>query len=131
VLLVAAVVVAGVVVHARTPDLELEVIHLTREFSPDGDGRCDKARIRFLVRDSDPDATVQIVGPRRQRVRTLYRGPLTANEPVTLTWNGRTAGGHLENPGDLYRLRVVLPGQGRDMVFPQQIELVGNGGCGQ
>jgi hypothetical protein len=123
--------VAGVVVQARTPNLELEVIHLTRKFSPDGDGRCDKARIRFFVRDSDPDATVQIVGPDREHVRTLYRGLLTADEPARFTWNGRTAAGKLANPQDRYRLRVVLPGQDRDMVFPQQIELVGTGGCGK
>jgi hypothetical protein len=121
--------VAGVVVHARTPKLELEVISLPREFrfSPNGNGHRDKARIRFFVRDSDPDATVQIVGPHRQRVRTLYHGPLTADEPVTFTWNGRTASGQLANPQDRYRLRVVLPAEGRDMVYPQQFELVGVG----
>ncbi|HKH13080.1 MAG TPA: hypothetical protein VKA47_00320 [Solirubrobacterales bacterium] len=120
---------AGVVVHARTPKLELEVTSPPREFrfSPNGNGHRDKARIRFFVRDSDPDATVQIVGPHRQRVRTLYHGPLTADQPVTFTWNGRTASGQLANPQDRYRLRVVLPGQDRDMVYPQQFELVGMG----
>jgi hypothetical protein len=112
----------------RTPDLELEVIHLPRKFSPNGNGHRDIARIRFFVRDSDPDATVQVVGPHRQGVRTLYRGPLTANEPVTLTWNGRTATGGLADPQDRYRLRVFLPSQDRDMVYPQQMALVGAGG---
>jgi hypothetical protein len=128
-LLVAAVVVAGVVVHARTPKLELEVLSPPRQFklSPNGNGHHDKARIRFFVRDSDPDATVQIVGPDRQRVRTLYRGRLTAYERVTFSWNGRTATGRLANPRHRYRLRVVLPSQDRDMVYPQQIEIVGVG----
>jgi hypothetical protein len=101
------------------------VIHLTRKFSPDTDRHRDTARIEFYVRSSDPEATVQIVGPHRQRVRTLYRGPLTADKRITLTWNGRTSSGHLANAHEPYRLRVVLPGQDRDMVYPQQIELVG------
>jgi hypothetical protein len=119
------VVVAAVVVQARTTDLELEVLQLPREISPNGDGRRDTGRIRFFVRDSDPDATVQIVGPRREPARTLYRGPLTADERVTFTWNGRTATGALADPRDRYRLRVDLPSQDRDMVYPQQIALVG------
>jgi hypothetical protein len=125
VLLAAAVVVAGVVVQARTPDLELEVVQLTRKFSPDGAGRPDTARIRFFVRDSDPNATVQIVGPRRERVRTLYQGPLAAGELVTLSWNGRTATGEKADPRDRYRLRVKLPSQDRDMVYPKQITVMG------
>jgi hypothetical protein len=129
-LLVAAVVVAGVVVHARTPDLELEVLRLPKKpFSPDGDGHRDTARITFYVRDSDPNARVQLVGPDRQVIRTLYRGPLVAYETNTFTWNGRKTGGRLANPRDGYRLRVVLPGQDRDMVYPTQIRLAqGNSG---
>lgn len=128
-LLVAAVVVAAVVVHARTPKLEIQVLSPPRQFkfSPNGNGHREKARIRFFIRDTEPDATVQIVGPDRQRVRTLYRGPLTADEPVAFTWNGRTAAGQLANPNDRYRLRVILPSQDRDMVYPQQITIVGVG----
>jgi hypothetical protein len=121
---VAAVVVAGVVVHARTPKLELEVLHIPHTFTPNGDGERDTARITFYVRDSDPNAKVQIVGPGRRVVRTLYRGPLVANKHVTLRWNGRASGGRLANPQDGYRLRVVLSGQDRDMVYPTQIQLV-------
>jgi hypothetical protein len=121
-LLVATVVVAGVVVHARTPKLELEVLNIPHTFSPNGDGQRDTARITFYVRDSDPHARVQIVGPNRQVVRTLYRGPLVANKHVTLRWNGRTSGG-LANSHDAYRLRVVLPAQNRDMVYPTQMRL--------
>jgi hypothetical protein len=118
------VIVAAVVVHARTPKLELEVIHIpANAFSPDGDGIRDKARITFYVRDSDPHGRVQIVGPDNEVIRTLYRGPLVAYKHVTLSWNGRTSAGHLANPHDGYRLRVVLPSQDRDMVYPTQIRL--------
>jgi hypothetical protein len=124
-LLVATVVVAGVVVHARTPKLELQVVHLPVHFSPNGDGKQDNARIEFFVRDTDPHATVQIVGPQRQRIRTLYRGRLTANKVVTFHWNGRSDTGRLASASEPYRLRVVLPSQDRDMVYPQEITLNG------
>ncbi len=123
-LLIAAVVVAGVVVRARTPKLELEVLHIPhKRLSPNGDGHRDRARISFYVRDSDADANVQIVGPGNEVVRTLYRGPLVAYRHVTLTWNGRTSRGRLANPHYGYRLRVDLPSQDRDMVYPTQIRL--------
>jgi hypothetical protein len=122
-------VVAGVVVHARTPKLELEVLHIPlKPFSPDGDGHRDAAHISFFVRDSDPHARVQIVGPDNKLIRTLHHGPLVAYEHYAFTWNGRRPGGRLANPHDGYRLRVILPGQDRDMVYPTQIRLVqGNG----
>jgi hypothetical protein len=118
------VIVGGVVVHARTPKLELEVLHLPKKpFTPNGDGHRDVARTSFYVRDSDPHATVQIVGPDNQVIRTLYRGPLVAYKHVAFTWNGRTSQGQLANRHEGYRLRVILPDQGRDMVYPTQIRL--------
>jgi hypothetical protein len=124
VLLVATVVTAAVVVHARTPDLALQVTHITHRISPQGGGGYRVAHIRFFVRESDPDATVEIVGPNLKRVRTLYRGPLTADKSVSFTWNGRTAAGSIPNPNHRYRLRVILPGADRDMVYPRRIDLV-------
>lgn len=123
-LFVASVAVAAIVVHARTPDLALEVTHLTRKISPQAPGKHRAARIRFFVRESDPDATVEIVGPNLKPIRTLYRGPLVANRRVSLTWNGRTRSGAVPSSRDRYRLRVVLPGQGRDMVYPRRIDIV-------
>jgi hypothetical protein len=118
-LLVASVIVAAVVVHARTPNLELEVTTFTRHFSPNGDGHNDVAHIRFFVRESDPNATVEIVNTSLVVVRTLYRGPLTADQPVSYTWNGRTSSGALANPNIRYQLRVILPSRDRDMLFPE------------
>jgi hypothetical protein len=120
--------VAGVVVKARTPKLELEVLNIPSKFSPNGDGHRDTARISFYVRDSDPNARVQIVGPDREVVRTLYRGSLVAYQHTNFRWNGRTSGGRLANPHEGYRLRVVLPGQDRDMVYPTQIRLAETSG---
>jgi hypothetical protein len=123
------VIVAAVVVHARTPKLELEVVDIpAKPFSPNGNGPRDRARITFYVRDSDPNARVQIVGPDNAVVRRLYRGPLVAYKRTTFMWNGRTQAGRPANPRDGYRLRVVLPGQDRDMVYPTQIRLKGASG---
>jgi len=127
VLLVASVGTAAIVVHARTPDLALQVTHLTHQISPQGGGKYRVANIRFFVRESDPDATVEIVGPNLKPIRTLYEGPLVANKPVSFTWNGRTASGAIPNPNHRYRLRVILPGQDRDMAYPRRIDIVETG----
>jgi hypothetical protein len=123
-LLVATVVTAAIVVHARTPDLELEVTHLTHKISPRGGGEYRVAHVRFFVRESDPDATVEVVGPNRKLVRTLYRGPLEASDAVGLTWDGRNEHGAIPDPDHRYRLRVILPSRDRDMVYPRRIDIL-------
>jgi hypothetical protein len=122
-LVVASVVVAATVLHARSPDLAIQVTRFTKEINPRGNGKDRVAHIRFFVRESDPDATVEIVGPDLRLVRTLARQPLVANEPVSFRWNGRTSSGALADPGDRYRLRVLLPNRDRDMVYPRRISL--------
>jgi hypothetical protein len=123
-LLIATVVTAAIVVHARSPDLELQVTHLTHKISPRGGNPYRVAHISFFVRESDANATVQVVGPNVKVVRTLYRGPLRADQPVDLTWNGRNAEGQVPNPNHRYRLRVILPSRDRDMVYPRRIDIV-------
>jgi hypothetical protein len=123
-LLAASVVVAAVVVHARTPDLEIQVTHFDDEISPNGHGAPRVAHVRFFVRESEAHATVEIVGPNLAVARILYTGPLAANRPVSYTWNGRTGSGAPVDPADLYRLRVILPSRDRDMVYPRHIAIV-------
>lgn len=123
-LLIASVVTAAIVVHARTPDLELQVTHLTHRIAPEGGRGYRVAHIRFFVRESDPDATVEIVGPNLKLVRNLYRGPLAANKQVAFVWNGRNESGAVPNPHHRYRLRVILPARDRDMVYPRRIDIV-------
>jgi hypothetical protein len=127
-LFAAALVAAAIVGAARTSDLILEVAHdFPARFSPDGDGEDDVARITFFVRESDADASVYIVGRDLAPIRTLdEHAALEADDRVTYTWDGRTDDGD-PAPIARYRLRVVLPGQDRDMVFPQRIDLIRNG----
>ena len=125
-LLAASVAVAGVALHARSPDLALEVRNLSRNLSPNGDGIRDVAHIRFFVRESDANADVEIVGD-GEVVRTLARNrALVADRPVRFRWNGHTDSGELARPGN-YHLRVVLPEQDRDMVYPIPITLSSSG----
>lgn len=122
-LLAVSLAVAAFVYRARTPDLALEVTDIQRNLSPDGDGRKDLARVTFFVRFDEPSATVQIVGKDRVIVRTLAAEfGLEEDVPVRCTWDGRNDDGELVARGR-YRLRVVLPGQGRDMVFIRRIDL--------
>ena len=122
-LLVASVVVAAAVLHARSPDLALQVTRFTKEINPRGQGKDRVAHIRFFVRESDADGRVEIVGPNLTLIRVLARRPLVADQPVSFIWNGRTATGALADPEDRYRLRVVLPNRDRDMVYPRRISL--------
>ena len=127
-LLVASVVVAATVLHARSPDLAIQVTRFTKEINPGGEGKDRVAHIRFFVRESDPDARVEIVGPNLELIRVLANRPLVADQPVSFIWNGRTATGALADPEDRYRLRVVLPNRDRDMVFPRRIALRADAG---
>ena len=122
-LMVASVVVAATVLHARSPDLAIQVTRFTKEIDPRGSGKDRVAHIRFFVRESDPDATVEIVGPDLRLIRTMARRPLVANAPVSFKWNGRQSSGALADPRDRYRLRVLLPNRDRDMVYPRRISL--------
>jgi hypothetical protein len=127
-LFAAALVAAAIVAASRTSDLVLEVAgDFPTKFSPDGDGQDDVARLSFFVRESDPDASVYIVGRDEALMRTLDEHvALDADDRVTYTWDGRTDHG-LPAPIARYRLRVVLPNEDRDMVFPRRIDLIRNG----
>jgi hypothetical protein len=126
-LLAASVVVAAVVVHARSPNLALEVTRWPNcPITPNGDRKRDVAHIAFYVRESDPGAMVEIVGPNLEAIRVLAaHRSLVADRRVTFTWNGRTQSGALANPRDRYRLRVVLPSQDRDMIYTRKISIYG------
>lgn len=122
-LLAAALLTAALVVGSRSPELVLEVSKLQARISPNGDGVRDEAEIAFFVRESDPHATVSVVGRDLEPVRTLAPDvALDAGERVSYVWDGRDDEGRIAAAGR-YRLRVELPERERDMVFPQRIEL--------
>lgn len=94
----------------------------SRSFTPNGDCRFDKIRIRFRVTQSD-DATVQVVKPGGKVVVTLARDRfLKRYHYFTFSWDGRQRGGGIAAPGR-YKLRVKLREQDRTLVPPGSIRL--------
>jgi hypothetical protein len=105
--------VAAPVLHPRNP------VH---SFTPNGDCRYDRVRIKFRVTQSD-DATVQVVKPGGRVVVTLARDEfLKRYHYFSFHWDGRQRGGGIAAPGR-YKLRVKLLGQDRTLVPPGVIKL--------
>jgi len=100
----------------------------SRAFTPNGDCRFDRIRIRFRTTQSDR-GTVQVVKPGGKLIVTLARDTyLRRYRFHTFYWDGRTrhriAGParSLAPPGR-YKLRVKLLGQDRVLVPPGSIRL--------
>lgn len=93
-----------------------------RSFTPNGDCRFDRERIRFRVTRSDR-AIVQVIEPGGKLIITLARNrQLKRYRFFTLFWNGRSRRGGTAPPGR-YKLRVKLLDQGRTLVPPGVIRL--------
>jgi hypothetical protein len=92
-----------------------------RPFTPNGDCRYDKVRIRFRTTVSD-DGTVQVIKPGGRVVFTLDRDAFLKRYSFhTYYWDGRQRGGGTAKPGR-YKLRVRL-GSDRTLVTPGTIKL--------
>ncbi|HEX4669556.1 MAG TPA: hypothetical protein VH275_06235 [Solirubrobacterales bacterium] len=91
-------------------------------FTPNGDCRYDRLRIKFRVTQSD-HATVQVVKPGGHVVVTLARNRfLKRYHYFAFHWDGRQRGGGIVAPGR-YKLRVKLLDQERNLVPPGVIRL--------
>ena len=87
----------------------------SRSFTPNGDCRFDRIRIRFRVTKSDR-ADVQIVKPGGRLIVTLARDThLERYHFFTFYWDGRKRNDGIAAPGR-YKLRVKLLGQERTLV---------------
>jgi FlgD Ig-like domain len=131
--LVAAVTATVLVIRARTPDLVLEVTYQCPPgsnpdrcrpvFEPGVAGRRSRIEIRFFVRESDGGAFVGIADSHENVVRTLdASAALAAGRQVRYLWDGRTDDGR-PAPAGRYRLRVDLPSEDREMIWPRRIFL--------
>ncbi|HWM63279.1 MAG TPA: hypothetical protein VNP96_04730 [Solirubrobacterales bacterium] len=86
-----------------------------RAFTPNGDCRFDRIRIRFRVTRSDR-ANVQVVKPGGKLIVTLARDTyLKRYRFFTFYWDGRVRNDGIAPPGR-YKLRVKLLGQDRTLV---------------
>ncbi|HYC82218.1 MAG TPA: hypothetical protein VEB65_10555 [Solirubrobacterales bacterium] len=91
-------------------------------FTPNGDCRNEKIRIRFRTTVSD-DGNVQIVKPGGGLVVTLARDAFLKRYTYhTYYWDGRVRGGAAA-PQGRYKLRVTLLGQDRVLVVPGTIHV--------
>lgn len=86
-----------------------------RAFTPNGDCRFDRIRIRFRVTQSDR-ANVQVVKPGGRLILTLARDAyLKRYRFHTYHWDGRMRNDGIAPPGR-YKLRVKMLGQDRTLV---------------
>lgn len=109
------------VTFAPVPRTHLGPPHV-RGFTPNGDCRFDRVRIRFRTTQSDR-GTVQVVKPGGKRIVTLARDTyLKRYHFHTFYWDGRTRNDGIAPPGR-YKLRVKLLGQERTLVPPGTIRL--------
>lgn len=96
--------------------------HPVHSFTPNGDCRYDRMRIRFRTTQSD-HGTVQVVKPGGRVVITLARGTyLKRYHFHTYYWDGRSRNDGIAPPGR-YKLRVKLLGQDRVLVPPGSMKL--------
>ena len=90
----------------------------TGTFSPDGDGVLDRVNIAFSLKQAD-HVDVLIVDRGGDRVARLADDrPVAAYTPTKLVWDGRGDDGRLV-PDGLYRMRIVLRGEGRSITVPK------------
>ncbi len=91
-------------------------------FTPNGDCRKDRMRIRFRTTVSD-QGTVQIIKPGGRLILTLARDEFLKRYHFhTFFWNGRRRGDGKAAAGR-YKLRVKLLGEDRTLVPPGTIKL--------
>jgi hypothetical protein len=93
-----------------------------RGFTPNGDCRYDRIRIRFRTTQSDR-GTVQVVKPGGKLIVTLARDTyLKRYRFHTYYWDGRSRNDGIAPPGR-YKLRVKLLGEDRVLVPPGLMKL--------
>lgn len=105
-----------------TPPLVQDVTRQSPYFSPNRDGRFDRARISFRLKRTD-EVTATVVNADGDAVRRLVDDRrLRAKQRLRLVWDGTNARGRRQ-PDGTYRIRVNLRRQGRAIVIPRNINM--------
>ncbi|MDQ3768903.1 MAG: hypothetical protein M3370_05410 [Actinomycetota bacterium] len=103
-----------------TPSLVLEA-RARPVFSPNQDGRKDRARWSFMLKRDD-QMSVRVVDDDGDEVRTLADGQKTdAYDRQRFDWDGTTDEGAMA-PDGTYRLRLSLRRQGRSITIARAVE---------
>ncbi len=91
-------------------------------FSPNRDGRFDRARVSFRVKETDR-VTVAVLDDEGDEVRELMgTRRLVAGQLVRLKWDGRNDDGALCRDGR-YRYRITLQHEGRSVIPATSVRL--------
>jgi hypothetical protein len=102
-----------------TPPL-VQDLTATAFFSPNRDGRFDRARASFVLKRTD-DVTVTVIDHNGDVVRRLRDNRrLRARQRMRLVWDGTDGAGHVV-PDGVYRFRVALRRQNRSVTLPRNI----------
>jgi flagellar hook assembly protein FlgD len=103
----------------RTPP-PVNGIQATPLFSPNHDGRKDRARVSFTIKKND-DVTVDVIDAGGDRVRRLADGRgLRAYRRLSLAWDGVDDDRRTARDGT-YRYRVALRREGRTVTLPNAV----------
>jgi flagellar hook assembly protein FlgD len=105
----------------KTSDPVVKRLALQRFFSPNGDGRKERAGISFQLPKGDR-VTVDVVDGDGDRVRRLADGRRLPAGTHTLSWDGRDDDGRVPEDNTYY-VRVSLREQGRAVTGPRGIVL--------
>src|SRR4051812_1282105 len=97
-------------------------IHLQRYVSPNGDGRLDRAVIKFKLPKADDSVTVSITDANGDEVRRLADRRLKKGRH-RFHWNGRDGSAAIV-PDGFYYLRVVLNGEGRGSFSRDGVQVI-------
>jgi flagellar hook assembly protein FlgD len=117
VVVVAALASLAVIQEARQRGEVLDLVEVTRTFSP---ANGERARIEWRQRSSSDDAVVRIIDRAGDPVRTLLDGgPLAGDDTQQVfSWDGRDDSGRPAEPG-AYRIEILLRDLDREIV-PEQ-----------
>jgi hypothetical protein len=91
-------------------------------FSPNRDGRFDRALLTFKVKETD-DISVAVLDSNGDQVRELLSGRhVVKGQLVHLKWDGRDDDG-TRAPDGRYRYRITLQHEGRSVVLAKSVRL--------
>jgi flagellar hook assembly protein FlgD len=95
-------------------------LHVFPFFSPNRDGRFDRARASFVLKRTDA-VTVTVVDRAGDPIRVLRSDRrLAAGKRLRVVWDGRRADGSMV-PDGTYRIRLNLRREGRAVMLPRNI----------
>ena len=104
----------------KTSPPRVQDLTVNEFFSPNQDGRFERARAAFVLKRTD-DVTATVVDGAGDDVRVIARDrTLPAGERMRVVWDGRRARGAMA-PDGVYRIRLNLRRQGRAIVLPRNI----------